>query len=143
MKQRKKPSQSWIERSKHEIENADRLLAERAEELKDIRVNKLLYQDSEAFKTGCEIGFSKACEMLRDFAKMVSKMMRAQQDESILNARIIYKANSGVKIEEEEYAKHNELILQMYEYESQVSNWIKENYPHLMEEQHGTTELQD
>ena len=28
MRERKKPSQSWIERSKYEIENADRLLAE-------------------------------------------------------------------------------------------------------------------
>lgn len=37
MKQRKKPSQSWIERSKHEIENADRLLAERIEKVKGIR----------------------------------------------------------------------------------------------------------
>lgn len=40
MKQRKKPSQSWIERSKYEIENADRLLAERQEQLKEIRKKK-------------------------------------------------------------------------------------------------------
>ena len=40
MKQRKKPSQSWIERSKYEIENADRLLAERQEQLKKIRKEK-------------------------------------------------------------------------------------------------------
>jgi hypothetical protein len=40
MKQRKKPSQSWIERSKYEIENADRLLAERQERLKKIREKK-------------------------------------------------------------------------------------------------------
>ena len=40
MKQRKKPSQSWIERSKYEIENADRLLAEREEQLKEIREMK-------------------------------------------------------------------------------------------------------
>ena len=37
MKQRKKPSQSWIERSKYEIENADRLLAERIEKVKELR----------------------------------------------------------------------------------------------------------
>ena len=37
MKQRKKPSQSWIESSKYEIENADRLLAERQEQLKNVR----------------------------------------------------------------------------------------------------------
>ena len=40
MKERKKPSQSWMERSKHEIENADRLLAERQEQLKEIRKKK-------------------------------------------------------------------------------------------------------
>ena len=40
MRERKKPSQSWIERSKSEIENADRLLAERQEQLKEIRKKK-------------------------------------------------------------------------------------------------------
>lgn len=40
MRQRKKPSQSWIARSKHEIENADRLLADRLEKVKDIRRRK-------------------------------------------------------------------------------------------------------
>lgn len=40
MRERKKPSQSWIERSKHEIENEDRLLAERQEQLKEIREMK-------------------------------------------------------------------------------------------------------
>ena len=127
MKERKKPSQSWIERSKHEIENADRLLAERIEKVKEIR-------PTEAFRDGYEAGFAKACDMLYDFAKMVYEMMQAQHDESIMNARLTYKGNSGVKVEEEEYVKHNELILQMYEYESQVRAWIKENYPHLMED---------
>lgn len=41
MKQRKKPSQSWMERSKYEIENADRILAERIEQLKEIREKKI------------------------------------------------------------------------------------------------------
>ena len=40
MRARKKPSQSWIERCKYEIENADRLLAERQEQLKKIREKK-------------------------------------------------------------------------------------------------------
>ncbi len=40
MRERKKPSQSWIERSKYEIENADRLLAERQERIKKIRKKK-------------------------------------------------------------------------------------------------------
>ena len=37
MKQRKKPSQSWMQRSKYEIENADKLLAERIEKVKELR----------------------------------------------------------------------------------------------------------
>ena len=40
MRARKKPSQSWIERSKYEIENKDRILAERQEQLKEIRKKK-------------------------------------------------------------------------------------------------------
>ena len=40
MKERKKPNQSWIEKSKHEIENEDRLLAERQGQLKGIREMK-------------------------------------------------------------------------------------------------------
>ena len=40
MRERKKPAQSWIERSKYEIENADRLLEERLEKLKEIRKKK-------------------------------------------------------------------------------------------------------
>ena len=42
MKERNKPSQSWIERSKYEIDNADRLLAERQEQLKKIREKKTM-----------------------------------------------------------------------------------------------------
>lgn len=40
MRARKKPSQSWVERSEYEIENEDRLLAERQEQLKEIREKK-------------------------------------------------------------------------------------------------------
>lgn len=36
MRERKKPSQSWMQRSKYKIENADKLLAERQEQLKEI-----------------------------------------------------------------------------------------------------------
>lgn len=50
MKERKKPTQSWIEKSKNEIEYEEELLAKRMELLNDIRIKKLLYQDSEAFK---------------------------------------------------------------------------------------------
>ena len=102
--------------------------------MKDTEVKKLLYQDSEAFKVGYEAGFAKACEMLHDFAELVRKMMTAQQEEAIHEARLAYKGNSGIKVDVDEYIKHDELILQMYERESAVNTWIKENYPHLMED---------
>ena len=40
MRERKKPNQSWIERSKYEIKNAANLLAERIEKVKEIRKKK-------------------------------------------------------------------------------------------------------
>ena len=40
MRKRKKPSQSWVQRSKYEIENADKLLAERIEKVKELRKTK-------------------------------------------------------------------------------------------------------
>lgn len=40
MRERKKPSQSWVQRSKYEIENADKLLAERIEKVKELRKTK-------------------------------------------------------------------------------------------------------
>ena len=49
MKERKKPSQSWIERSKYEIENADRLLAERQKQLKEIRKKKAMEEKNEGY----------------------------------------------------------------------------------------------
>lgn len=55
MKERKKPTQSWIGRSIEEIEN-------------------------EAFKIGYEDGFAKACEIVHDFAWLVYKMRERQKD---------------------------------------------------------------
>ena len=134
MKERKKPTQSWIEKSKNEIENADRLLAERQEQLNDIRIKKLLYADSEAFKIGYEAGFSKACELLHDFAFLVHQMRKMQGDYSILNGRITYKVNNGINVYEDEYLKHVELMNQMVALEDKVDIWIKENYPNLMDD---------
>ena len=115
MRERKKPSQSWIEKSKYEIENEEELLAKRIELLNDIRIKKLLYQDSEAFKVGYEAGFAKACEMLHDFAEMVGKMREAQKIYSDM-----FPTGYGC------YAPT--------ELEAEVDTWIKENYPHLMED---------
>ena len=56
MKERKKPSQSWIGKSIEEIEK-------------------------EAFNKGWEAGFVKACEILHDFAHDVYAMRYAQSDE--------------------------------------------------------------
>ena len=88
----------------------------------------------EAFKEGYEAGFSKACEITHDFAELVSKMLKAQTDEVILEARVRQKASGGIKVEEDDYIKHNTAILQRAEYESKVDAWIRENYPHLIED---------
>ena len=56
MKERKKPTQSWIGRSIEEIEK-------------------------EAFKKGWEAGFVDACEITHKFAEMVYRMRWAQSDE--------------------------------------------------------------
>ena len=48
--------------------------------IKEHEKNKLIYQDSEAFKVGYEAGFAKACETpLHDFAKTVYEMRKAQK----------------------------------------------------------------
>jgi hypothetical protein len=54
MRERKKPSQSWIGRSIEEIEK-------------------------EAFNKGWEAGFAKACEITHKFADLVCKMREAQK----------------------------------------------------------------
>ena len=40
MRNRNKPTQSWVERTKYEMINADRFLIERLEKLKEIRKKK-------------------------------------------------------------------------------------------------------
>jgi hypothetical protein len=40
MRERKKPFLSWVQRSKYEIGNADKLLDERIEKVKEIRKKK-------------------------------------------------------------------------------------------------------
>ena len=78
--------------------------------------NKLLYQDSEAFKVGYEAGFAKACEMLHDFALLVRKMRKAQSN--------FYRDKRR-----DQYAYKN-----MRNKEGNVDAWIRENYPNLTEE---------
>ena len=124
MRERKKPSQSWMERTRYEFEHEDELLTERLEKLKEIRHHK-------AFIAGWEEGFSKACEMLHDFAKTVYEMRKTQGDFSILNGRITYKVNNAVKVDKDEYLKHAELMNQMVALEDKVDAWIRENYDYF------------
>lgn len=125
MKERKKTTQSWVEKSKNEIANADRLLAERLEKLKGIRmikeheIKKLLYQDSEAFKVGYEAGFAKACEMLHEFAEMVYEMRKRQR------------AVERAMTECDDYSELTILVNSAEDWEAEVDAWIKENYPTL------------
>ena len=83
--------------------------------MEETEVKKLLYQDSEAFKVGYEAGFAKACEMLHDFAKTVYEMRHAQKIYSET-----FPTGYGC------YAPT--------ELEDKVDTWIKENYPHLIED---------
>lgn len=41
MRKRKKPSRSWIEKARYEIENAENILAKKIEALKEIRKKKI------------------------------------------------------------------------------------------------------
>lgn len=122
MKCRKKPPLSWIEKSKNEIENEVKLLEERIKKVKEIGVNKLLYQDSEAFKIGYEAGFSKACEMLHDFAKTVYEMRKRQR------------AVERAMTECDDYSELTILVNSAEDWEAEVDTWIGMNYPHLMED---------
>lgn len=121
MRERKKPSQSWMERTRYELEHKDELLAEKIEKLKDIRIKKLLYADSEAFKIGYEAGFAKACEMLHDFAVLVSRMRKKQWNADMISG-------------EEDMDFIDMVFVEQREAEREVDTWIRENYPHLMED---------
>ena len=103
MKERNKPTKSFIARSIEEIEK-------------------------EALKKGYEAGFAKACELLHDFVFLVYQMREMQGDHSILNGRITYKVNNGIKVDKDEYLKHAELMNQMVALEDKVDTWIRENY---------------
>lgn len=84
--------------------------------------NKLLYQDSEAFKVGYEAGFSKACEMLHDFAKTVYGMRKRQR------------AVERAMTECDDYSELTILVNSAEDWEAEVDSWIGMNYPHLKED---------
>lgn len=90
--------------------------------MKDTEVKKLLYQDSEAFKVGWEAGFSKACEMLHDFAKTVYEMRKRQ--------RAVERAMS----ESDDYSELTILVNSAEDWEAEVDAWIGMNCPNLMED---------
>lgn len=121
MKERKKPTKSWLEESKNEIENEE-VPAKRLELLNDIRIKKLLYEDSEAFKIGYEAGFAKACDMLYDFAKTVYEMRKRQR------------AVERAMTESDDYSELTILVNSAEDWEAEVDSWIGMNYPHLMED---------
>ena len=122
MKERKKPTQSWIEKSKNEIEKEEEFLAKRMELLNDVRIKKLLYEDSEAFKLGYEAGFAEACEMLHDFAKTVYEMRKRQR------------AVERAMTECDDYSELTILVNSAEDWEAAVDAWIGMNYAQLMED---------
>ena len=98
--------------------------------MKDIEVKRLIYQDSEAFKVGWEAGFSKACEMLHDFAKMVYKMRCAQEEHQKPLSILL----NGGDLDCDYARAYVSWGKVKRNYEAEVDAWIKENYPHLMED---------
>ena len=90
MKERNKPTKSFIARSVDEIEK-------------------------EAFKVGYEAGFTKACEILRDFAHDVYAMRLAQYDEQ-----------SAIDNSDQDSA--HRVGLRARKLEDRVDTWIQENY---------------
>lgn len=96
MKERKKPTKSFIARSVEEIEN-------------------------EAFNKGYEAGFTKACEILHDFAHDVYAMRLAQYDEQ-----------SAIDNSDQDRAHRDGLCAR--ELEDRVDTWIQENYENFEED---------
>ena len=97
MKERNKPTKSFIARSIEEIEK-------------------------EALKKGYEAGFSKACEILYNFSKIVYEMRKRQR------------AVERVMDECDDYSELIILINSAEDWEAEVDYWIGMNYPQLMED---------
>ena len=101
MKERKKPTKSFIARSVEEIEK-------------------------EALKVGYEAGFTKACEILHDFALLVRKMRKAQVEE---------RCTRGTILEDKKHMeRHLRLLNKRENYEESVDTWIQENYENFEED---------
>lgn len=81
--------------------------------------NILIDRDSEehkAFRAGYEAGFTKACEITRDFAVLVRRMRKAQSN--------FYRDKRR-----DRYAYQN-----MRNKEGNVDAWIRENFENLTED---------
>ena len=75
-----------------------------------------------AFVAGFEVGFSKACEMLHDFAKTVYEMRKRQR------------AVERAMTECDDYSELTILVNSAEDWEAEVDAWIGMNYPDLMED---------
>ena len=91
-RERNKPTKSFIARSIEEIEK-------------------------EAFNKGYEAGFSKACELLHDFAKTVYGMRKRQR------------AVERAMTECDDYSELTILVNSAEDWEAEVDVWIEMNYP--------------
>lgn len=63
---------------------------------------------------------------LKEFVSLVKRMREAQQDFTILDGRLTYKVNSGVKVGEKEYQEHSDAMYKMITLEGEVDDIIKE-----------------
>jgi len=69
-------------------------------------------------------------QMHFEFCELVKRMREAQDNFTILDGRLTYKVNSGVKVDEKDYQEHSDAMYKMMTLESEVDEYLKK-----MEEQ--------
>lgn len=67
-----------------------------------------------------------ACKENIDFTCLVKRMREAQDNFTILDGRLTYKVNSGVKVDEKDYQEHSDAMYKMMTLEGEVDEYLKE-----------------
>ena len=69
----------------------------------------------------------KAIADYEDFLGLVSFMRKAQKDQEIISARVLYKREQGHKITKEDYDELAKTTNKVVELEEKVDKWLEEN----------------
>lgn len=62
---------------------------------------------------------------LLEFVSLVKRMREAQDNFTILDGRLTYKVNSGVKVDEKDYQEHSDAMYKMMTLEGEVDEYLK------------------